>query len=112
MNRLWRVLKTRRRKSLTPTGRSGSRTISSASTLRVGLIDGVDGLASGVCVIAGTTLAVIALSLDRDEAGVGHPGAVVPGLHLAQLVGPHLGKRGLVRRNPHPTDRRSEAFLT
>ena len=31
----------------------------------------------------------------RDEAGVRHPGAVVPIRHLTQLVGPHLVKRGL-----------------
>lgn len=33
-------------------------------------IDGVDGLASGVCAISALTFAVIALSLDRYEAGV------------------------------------------
>jgi UDP-GlcNAc:undecaprenyl-phosphate GlcNAc-1-phosphate transferase len=33
-------------------------------------IDGVDGLAAGVCTIAALTLAVIALSLDRNAAGV------------------------------------------
>jgi len=33
-------------------------------------IDGVDGLASGVCVISGVAFAVIALSLDRNAAGV------------------------------------------
>jgi UDP-GlcNAc:undecaprenyl-phosphate GlcNAc-1-phosphate transferase len=33
-------------------------------------IDGVDGLASGVCVIAAGAFAVIAISLDRFEAGV------------------------------------------
>jgi len=32
--------------------------------------DGVDGLAAGVCTIAAVTFAVIALSLDRVEAGV------------------------------------------
>lgn len=36
----------------------------------INLIDGVDGLASGVCAISGTALAVIALSLDRNAAGV------------------------------------------
>lgn len=36
----------------------------------INLIDGVDGLASGVCVIAAVALAVIALSLDRNAAGV------------------------------------------
>jgi UDP-GlcNAc:undecaprenyl-phosphate GlcNAc-1-phosphate transferase len=36
----------------------------------INLIDGVDGLAAGVCVIGAATLAVIALSLDRLEAGV------------------------------------------
>ena len=36
----------------------------------INLIDGVDGLAAGVCVISGLALAVIALSLDRNAAGV------------------------------------------
>jgi UDP-GlcNAc:undecaprenyl-phosphate GlcNAc-1-phosphate transferase len=34
------------------------------------LIDGVDGLAAGVCLISAAALAVIALSLDRNAAGV------------------------------------------
>jgi UDP-GlcNAc:undecaprenyl-phosphate/decaprenyl-phosphate GlcNAc-1-phosphate transferase len=36
----------------------------------VNFIDGVDGLAAGVCTIAAITFAVIALSLDRTAAGV------------------------------------------
>jgi UDP-GlcNAc:undecaprenyl-phosphate GlcNAc-1-phosphate transferase len=36
----------------------------------VNFIDGIDGLAAGVCTIAGLTFAVIALSLDRNAAGV------------------------------------------
>jgi UDP-GlcNAc:undecaprenyl-phosphate/decaprenyl-phosphate GlcNAc-1-phosphate transferase len=36
----------------------------------INLIDGVDGLAAGVCLTSGVTLAVIALSLDRNAAGV------------------------------------------
>jgi UDP-GlcNAc:undecaprenyl-phosphate GlcNAc-1-phosphate transferase len=36
----------------------------------VNFTDGVDGLAAGVCTIAAITFAVIALSLDRIEAGV------------------------------------------
>jgi UDP-GlcNAc:undecaprenyl-phosphate/decaprenyl-phosphate GlcNAc-1-phosphate transferase len=36
----------------------------------INLIDGVDGLAAGVCMISGISLAVIALSLDRDPAGL------------------------------------------
>jgi UDP-GlcNAc:undecaprenyl-phosphate/decaprenyl-phosphate GlcNAc-1-phosphate transferase len=36
----------------------------------INLIDGVDGLAAGVCTIAALTLAAIALSLDRNAAGV------------------------------------------
>jgi len=36
----------------------------------INLIDGVDGLAAGVCLISGITLAVIALSLERNAAGV------------------------------------------
>jgi UDP-GlcNAc:undecaprenyl-phosphate GlcNAc-1-phosphate transferase len=36
----------------------------------VNFTDGIDGLAAGVCTIAAATFAVIALSLDRDPAGV------------------------------------------
>jgi UDP-GlcNAc:undecaprenyl-phosphate/decaprenyl-phosphate GlcNAc-1-phosphate transferase len=36
----------------------------------VNFTDGADGLAAGVCTIAAGTFAVIALSLDRDDAGV------------------------------------------
>jgi UDP-GlcNAc:undecaprenyl-phosphate/decaprenyl-phosphate GlcNAc-1-phosphate transferase len=36
----------------------------------INLIDGVDGLAAGVCLISAGALAVIALSLDRNTAGV------------------------------------------
>ncbi len=36
----------------------------------VNFIDGVDGLAAGVCTIAALTFAAIALSLDRNAAGV------------------------------------------
>jgi UDP-GlcNAc:undecaprenyl-phosphate/decaprenyl-phosphate GlcNAc-1-phosphate transferase len=36
----------------------------------VNFTDGVDGLAAGVCTIAAATFAVIALSLDRDAAGI------------------------------------------
>jgi len=36
----------------------------------VNFIDGVDGLAAGVCTIAALTFAAIALSLNRPEAGV------------------------------------------
>jgi len=36
----------------------------------INLIDGVDGLAAGVCAISAVTLAVIALSLERNAAGV------------------------------------------
>jgi UDP-GlcNAc:undecaprenyl-phosphate/decaprenyl-phosphate GlcNAc-1-phosphate transferase len=36
----------------------------------INLIDGVDGLAAGVCLISGVALAVIALSLERNAAGV------------------------------------------
>ena len=36
----------------------------------VNFTDGVDGLAAGVCTIAAATFAVIALSLNRDTAGV------------------------------------------
>jgi len=36
----------------------------------INFIDGVDGLAAGVCVISALTLSIIALSLDRPGAGV------------------------------------------
>ena len=36
----------------------------------INFIDGVDGLASGVCVISAAAFAIIAISLDRFEAGV------------------------------------------
>ena len=36
----------------------------------INFIDGVDGLAAGVCVISAAALAIIALSLDRNAAGV------------------------------------------
>src|SRR4051794_20712746 len=36
----------------------------------INFLDGVDGLAAGVCTIAAATFAVIALSLDRTSAGV------------------------------------------
>jgi UDP-GlcNAc:undecaprenyl-phosphate GlcNAc-1-phosphate transferase len=36
----------------------------------VNFTDGVDGLAAGVCTISGATFAVIALSLDRVDAGI------------------------------------------
>ena len=36
----------------------------------INLTDGVDGLAAGVCVISAAALAIIALSLDRNAAGV------------------------------------------
>jgi UDP-GlcNAc:undecaprenyl-phosphate GlcNAc-1-phosphate transferase len=36
----------------------------------INFIDGVDGLAAGVCVISAVTLSVIALSLDRETAAV------------------------------------------
>ena len=36
----------------------------------INLIDGIDGLAAGVCAIAAIAMAVIALSLDRIDAGI------------------------------------------
>src|SRR4028119_65174 len=42
MRDLWKRLQARSQKRLTPTGRSGSRTISSAGTMRVGLVDAVE----------------------------------------------------------------------
>jgi UDP-GlcNAc:undecaprenyl-phosphate GlcNAc-1-phosphate transferase len=36
----------------------------------INFIDGVDGLAAGVCVISAATMSIIALSLDRTGAGV------------------------------------------
>jgi UDP-GlcNAc:undecaprenyl-phosphate GlcNAc-1-phosphate transferase len=36
----------------------------------INFIDGVDGLAAGVCAISAATLSIIALSLDREAAGI------------------------------------------
>jgi UDP-GlcNAc:undecaprenyl-phosphate/decaprenyl-phosphate GlcNAc-1-phosphate transferase len=55
----------------------------------VNFTDGVDGLAAGVCTIAAATFAVIALSLDRDAAGI-----------LAALTAG--GAVGFLRHNFHP----------
>jgi len=55
----------------------------------VNFTDGVDGLAAGVCTIAAITFAVIALSLDRVDAGV--LAAVVAGACV-----------GFLRHNFHP----------
>jgi UDP-GlcNAc:undecaprenyl-phosphate/decaprenyl-phosphate GlcNAc-1-phosphate transferase len=49
----------------------------------INLIDGVDGLAAGVCTIAALTLAAIALSLERNAAGV--LAAIVAGASLGFL---------------------------
>jgi UDP-GlcNAc:undecaprenyl-phosphate GlcNAc-1-phosphate transferase len=55
----------------------------------VNFIDGVDGLAAGVCTIAAITFAVIALSLDRNAAGI-----------LAMLTAG--GALGYLRHGFHP----------
>ncbi|HEX5911417.1 MAG TPA: MraY family glycosyltransferase [Thermoleophilaceae bacterium] len=55
----------------------------------VNFTDGVDGLAAGVCSIAAVTFAIIALSLDRDDAAV--LAAVVAGASI-----------GFLRHNFHP----------
>ncbi len=55
----------------------------------VNFTDGVDGLAAGVCTIAAGTFAIIALSLDRVDAGV--LAAVVAGASV-----------GFLRHNFHP----------
>ena len=55
----------------------------------VNFTDGVDGLAAGVCTIAAVTFAIIALSLDRDDAAV--LAAVVAGASV-----------GFLRHNFHP----------
>lgn len=49
----------------------------------VNLIDGVDGLAAGVCLISAATLSVIALSLERNVAGV--LAAIIAGAALGFL---------------------------
>jgi UDP-GlcNAc:undecaprenyl-phosphate GlcNAc-1-phosphate transferase len=49
----------------------------------VNFSDGIDGLAAGVCAIAGTTFAVIAFDLGRDSAGV--LAAIVGGAALGFL---------------------------
>lgn len=54
-----------------------------AAVNAINFIDGVDGLASGVCLIAAGSLAVIALSLDRNAAGV--MAAIIAGASLGFL---------------------------
>jgi UDP-GlcNAc:undecaprenyl-phosphate GlcNAc-1-phosphate transferase len=49
----------------------------------INLIDGVDGLAAGVCTISALALAAVALSLDRNAAGV--LAAIVAGASLGFL---------------------------
>jgi UDP-GlcNAc:undecaprenyl-phosphate GlcNAc-1-phosphate transferase len=49
----------------------------------VNLIDGIDGLAAGVCTISALTLSIIALSLERNSAGV--LAAIVAGSSLGFL---------------------------
>jgi UDP-GlcNAc:undecaprenyl-phosphate/decaprenyl-phosphate GlcNAc-1-phosphate transferase len=49
----------------------------------INLLDGMDGLAAGICAIAGATFAVLALSLDRPEAAV--LSAIVAGACLGFL---------------------------
>ena len=64
----------------------------------VNFTDGADGLAAGVCTIAAATFAVIALSLDRVDAGILAAltaGAAV-GLPVAQLP-PGVGLHGRLR---------------
>ena len=56
----------------------------------INFIDGVDGLASGVCAISAATFAVIAISLDRYEAGV--LAAITAG-GVARLPAPRLPAR-------------------
>ncbi len=76
----------------------------------VNFTDGVDGLAAGVCTIAAITFAVIALSLDRVEAGIlaaavggacvgflrhnFHPASIFMGDSGSNLLGLLLGVRG------------------
>ena len=79
----------------------------------VNFTDGVDGLAAGVCTIAAVTFAVIALSLDRDDAGIlaaivagaavgflwhnFHPASVFMGDSGSNLLGLPAGVRGRSR---------------
>ena len=49
----------------------------------VNFIDGVDGLAAGVCTIAAITLGIVALSLDREVAGI--LAAITAGASLGYL---------------------------
>ena len=78
----------------------------------VNFIDGLDGLAAGVCAISALTFAVIALSLDRGTTGRGgrHPGGrrlrllalqLLPGQHLHGRRRRHAA-RLRARRDQHP----------
>src|SRR2546421_1687530 len=67
----------------------------------VNFIDGVDGLAAGVCTIAAGTFAAIALSLNRDAAGV--LALITAGASLGYLLHgfhPPAGFLGATRSNP------------
>ena len=67
----------------------------------VNFTDGADGLAAGVCTIAAATFAVIALSLNRDDAAVlaAVTAGSVAGLPLAQLP-PRVDLHGRRRLEP------------
>ena len=67
----------------------------------VNFTDGVDGLAAGVCTIAAVTFAIIALSLDRDDAGVLAAAVAgrLGGLPAAQLP-PGVGLHGRLGIEP------------
>src|SRR5205814_625072 len=76
----------------------------------VNFIDGVDGLAAGVCTIAAGTFAAIALSLNRDAAGVlalivagAALGYLRHGFHPASIF---LGPPRPLQRQVEPRSRR------
>ena len=68
----WRTSRCRSStRSTSATGASRSRCSGMVAVMNVvNFTDGVDGLAAGVCTIAAITFAVIALSLDRVDAGI------------------------------------------
>ena len=76
----------------------------------INFIDGVDGLAAGVCVISAATLSIIALSLDRPGAGGAgrahrRRGARLPAARLPARLELHGGHRLQPARLPARRDR-------
>src|SRR3712207_7186804 len=86
----------------------------------VNFIDGVDGLAAGVCTIAALTFATISLSLDRQVAGVlalivagASLGYLRHGFHPASVFLGDSGSNllGYLRSEEHTSELQSRQYL-